>query len=66
MQIIRKPNIVFSMQRQRKGIDSIPFNAESFEINCIGPCTKNLLVPKDDENRLMKNVISGKAELASL
>ena len=54
------------MQRQRKGIDSIPFNAESFEINCIGPCIKNLLVPKDDENRLMKNVISGKAELASL
>ena len=53
----------FIKQRARKGIESIPLNAESFGRNWIGPTRKNLLIPNDEENKLKKKVIRGMAAL---
>ena len=49
-----------------KGVDKSPFNAESLCKNWIGPDMKNLLIPKDEENRLKQKVRRGNAELKSL
>ena len=53
------------MQRIRKGNETTPFIAESFETNLIGPAKKNLDMPKEEEKMLNRKVISGKAELRS-
>ena len=66
MHTILNPNIELIRKRLRKGIDSSPFKAESFGKNWIGPDKKNLLIPKDEENRLRMNVRRGKAELKLL
>ena len=63
MQMILNPNIEFITQRLKKGIDSSPLNAESFGRNWIGPERKNLLIPKEEENKLKRKVIRGKASL---
>ena len=65
MQTILNPNIELIVQRLRKGMDRSPLKAESLEINWIGPVRKNLLIPKDEENRLKRNVNSGNTELKS-
>ena len=63
MQMILNPNIEFITQRLKKGIESSPLNAESFGRNWIGPERKNLLIPKEEENKLKRKVIRGKASL---
>ena len=65
MQTARTPNIAFRRQRLRNGIDSTPSKAESLERNWMGPFKRNLLVPKDEANRLTIKVTRGKAELKS-
>ena len=40
------------MQRIRKGSETTPFIAESFERNLIGPAKKNLDMPKEEEKCL--------------
>ena len=63
MQTILNPNIEFITHRLRKGIESSPLNAESFGRNWIGPERKNLLIPKDEANKLKRKVIRGMAAL---
>ena len=63
MQTILNPNIEFITHRLRKGIESSPLNAESFGRNWIGPERKNLLIPKDEANKLKRKVIRGRAAL---
>ena len=63
MLIIRNPNIELIRKRARKGTEINPLNAESFGRNWIGPVRKNLLIPKDEANRLMIKVRRGAADL---
>ena len=63
MQTILNPNIEFITHRLRKGNESRPLNAESFGRNWIGPERKNLLIPKDEANKLKRKVTSGRAAL---
>ena len=63
MQTILNPNIEFITHRLRKGNESKPLNAESFGRNWIGPERKNLLIPKDEANKLKRKVRSGRAAL---
>ena len=65
MQTILTPNMELMIHRLRKGIDATPLKAELLGRNWIGPARKNLLIPKDAENRLMINVIRGKVDLRS-
>ena len=53
-------------QRHRKGIENNPFDEAFSERNRIGPTRKNLLIPKDDENRLNRRAIKGKESLKFL
>ena len=46
-------------------MDRSPLKADSFDISWIGPDIRNLLIPKDEANRLKRKVKSGKAELIS-
>ena len=48
-----------------KGIDTNPLNAESLGKNRIGPDKKNLLIPNDEGNRLIRKVTRGTADLNS-
>ena len=63
MQIILNPNIEFITHRQRKGIESSPLNAELFGRNWRGPERKNLLIPKEEANKLKRKVTRGRAAL---
>ena len=63
IQTILNPNIEFITHRIKKGIESRPLNAESFGRNWIGPERKNLLIPKDEANKLKRKVRSGRADL---
>ena len=65
MDITLNPYIELIKHRQRKGTDKIPLKGELLVINFIGPDNKNLLIPKEEANRLRRKVISGKAELKS-
>ena len=65
MQTTRNPNMELMIHRLRNGIDISPLNAELLGRNWIGPARKNLLIPKDAENRLIANVIRGKVDLRS-
>ena len=51
------------IHRLRNGIDISPLNAELLGRNWIGPERKNLLIPKDEANRLMIKVRRGAADL---
>ena len=62
-QTILNPNMELIRHRLRKGIESCPLNAESFERNWIGPARKNLLIPKEEANKLRRKVIRGWAAL---
>ena len=53
------------MKRLKNGIESNPLNAESFGRYWTGPEMKNLLIPKDEANKLMIKVRRGIAEFKS-
>ena len=53
------------MHRLRKGIESSPENADSLEINRMGPSRKNFDIPNEEEMRLIKKLIKGMADLRS-
>ena len=61
VQTILNPNMEFITSRLRKGIERSPLNAESFGRNWIGPFKKNLLIPKDEANKLKRKEIRGRA-----
>ena len=65
MQTILNPNIELIKQRLRNGIDNNPLNAESLGRNWIGPARKNLLIPKEEANKLRIKVMRGNADFVS-
>ena len=63
MHTILNPNMELIRKRLKNGIDKSPLHAESLGRNRIGPDKKNLVIPKDEQNRLEIKVSRGRAEL---
>ena len=51
--IIRNPNMVLRMHKQKNGSDNKPFKGDLFGRNDIGPFKKNLVIPNELANKLM-------------
>ena len=59
MQIVLRPNIKLSKNKDRNLTDRRPLKGETFERKGIGPVKKNFDIPNALENRLRMNVIKG-------
>ena len=60
MQIVLRPNIMFSKNKDKNLTDKRPLKGEAFERKGIGPAKKNFDIPNALDHKLRMNVIKGR------
>ena len=60
------PNMVFKTNVRKNGTEKIPENAEFLGRKVIGPFNRNLVIPNDAENMLIKKDVKGKRDISGL